>query len=60
MRRPDPGLPMPAEEPATRLDELDYQEMRQVARAHRPEMTDEQFDASWAEFVRLKQQRGVH
>ncbi len=37
-----------------KLNELDKQEMRDISRAFKPEMTDEEFDAIWAEFVRLK------
>lgn len=37
-----------------KLNELDKQEMRDISRAFKPEMTDEKFDAIWAEFVRLK------
>lgn len=36
------------------LNELDKQEMRDISRTFKPEMTDEEFDVLWAEFVRLK------
>lgn len=41
-----------------RLDELDRDEMWDACRALRPEMTREQFEADWTEFLRLKAMKG--
>lgn len=38
----------------TRLNELDKQEMWDISRILMPTITDEEFDALWAEFVELK------
>lgn len=51
---------MTDDEPPVRLNELDRQEMRDLARALKPEMTDEQFEQSWQEFQALKAQRLHH
>lgn len=42
-----------------RLDEFDRDEWRDVARELRPDITDEQFDADWAEFQELKRRRAM-
>lgn len=48
----------PTPEPA-RLDELDADEMFDVARVFKPDLTREAFDVQWAEFARLKRQRAL-
>ncbi len=40
--------------PETRLDELDQDEAWDVARLLVPDITREQFEADWAEFLALK------
>jgi len=43
-------------EPA-RLHELDKNELRDLSRILRPDLSDEQFEADWQEFVALKRKR---
>lgn len=41
------------------LHHLDQEEMWDVARAMRPDLTREEFDAQWAEFQELKRRKGM-
>lgn len=43
-----------------RLDELDKQEWRDVAKKVRPDLTDEEFEKMWEEFHREKALRQAH
>jgi hypothetical protein len=43
-----------------RLHEATKAEMRLVARRFKPEMTDEEFDEAWEEFLRLKAAKRTH
>ena len=43
-----------------RLHEFDKAEWREVVRKVRPELTDEEFERDWAEFVRLKKRKALH
>lgn len=43
-----------------RLDELNKDEWRDVARIVRPDWTDKDFDASWDEFQEMKRKRAMH
>jgi hypothetical protein len=45
--------------PEARLDEHDRDEWRDVARVVRPDWTEAQFDAAWAEFVEMKRRKGM-
>jgi len=47
-------------ETATRLDEFSKDEWRDVCRAARPDIDDEQFEAEWQEFEAAKRMRKVH
>lgn len=47
------------DEPATRLDEADHEEMWDACRALRPDITREEFERDWAEFVALKERKAL-
>ncbi len=47
-------------EPETRLDEYSKEEWRDVARAARPDWTDEEFNAAWERFMALKRRRAYN
>jgi len=42
------------------MSDLDKEEMWDVARKINPKITREQFEADWAEFVRLKAAKAKH
>lgn len=48
------------EAPATRLDEFDKTEWREVARILRPDWTDERFDDAWERFCEMKRSKSLN
>lgn len=51
---------MPGFSGVTRLDELDRIEWWDVCRKVRPDLTEDEFEAQWAEFQRAKARRALN
>ena len=43
-----------------RLDSFDKAEWRSIARMLKPEWTEAEFEAAWAEFVEMKRKHALH
>lgn len=50
---------LPANGDPVLLNEFDKDEWRAIAMRLRPEWTEEEFEASWTEFVAMKRSKGL-